>query len=231
MICIFDYHLVLTLFKAFTDWVKLHPYQSVGYSVYLIAFSVIFTIPISYTIVMLGYTYTQVFESKLHGFLFSVPIVFSGTVIGGLLAFMLSRYLFKDFIKDQIASSEWLSHNFNIIDEILQTEGKLIVALIRLTFAPFGITSYIMGVSSISFFDFAIGHISYIFMSSSLCFIGCLMYSAVSHEANVALNQENEEKSKHLARITFIVEIIFTIIVTFIIGYVSKNILEKKLRE
>ena len=170
------------MFHQFIDWVKDHPYQSIGYSIYVLAFSVIFTIPISYTIMMLGYTYTQVFNSKLYGFLFAVPIVFTGTVLGGLGAFMLSRYLFKDFIKDQISHSTWLSHNFNIIDEIITEEGKLIVALIRLTFAPFGITSYIMGVSSIKFWDFAIGHLSYIFMSSSLCFIGCSLYTAVDNE-------------------------------------------------
>lgn len=182
VLCIFDFKLVLKLFNTFIDWVKLHPYQSIGYSIYVLAFSVIFTIPISYTIMMLGYTYTQVFQSKLYGFLFSVPIVFTGTVLGGLGAFMLSRYLFKDFIKEQISHSQWLSHNFNMIDEIITTEGKLIIALIRLTFAPFGITSYIMGVSSIKFWDFAVGHLSYIFMSSSLCFIGCSLYTAVESE-------------------------------------------------
>ena len=179
ILCIFDFKLVIKMFKTFIDWVKMHPYQSIGYSIYVLAFSVVFTIPISYTIMMLGYTYTQVFNSKLYGLLFSVPIVFTGTVIGGLLAFMLSRYLFKDFIKEQISHSAWLSYNFNIIDEIITTEGKLIVALIRLTFAPFGITSYIMGVSSISFWDFILGNISYIFMSTSLCFIGCSLYTAV----------------------------------------------------
>lgn len=120
-----------------------------------------------------------------------------------------------------------MSYNFNIIDEIITTEGKLIVALIRLTFAPFGITSYILGVSSISLWDFTLGHISYIFMSSSLCFIGCSLYTAVESEG--ALNSEQQEKSKNLTRITFVIEIIFTFIVTFVIGYISKNILEKKL--
>jgi uncharacterized membrane protein YdjX (TVP38/TMEM64 family) len=163
--------------------------------------------------------------------LFSVPIVFTGTVCGGLLAFMLSRYLFKDFIKDQIANSEWLSHKFNIINEILETEGKLIVCLIRLTAAPFGVTSYIFGVSSISFLDYAIGHFAYLFEVISLCFIGCSMYSAVKNESGGANNHVNEEKGKNLQRITLMIEMAFTIIITFVIGFVSKNIVEKKLRE
>lgn len=61
IVCIVDFKLVITAFNKFIEWVKLHPYQSIGYSVYLLCFSVIFTIPISYSIVMLGYTYCQVF--------------------------------------------------------------------------------------------------------------------------------------------------------------------------
>jgi len=58
VLCIFDFQLVVKMFHQFIDWVKIHPYQSIGYSIYVLAFSVIFTIPISYTIMMLGYTYT-----------------------------------------------------------------------------------------------------------------------------------------------------------------------------
>jgi uncharacterized membrane protein YdjX (TVP38/TMEM64 family) len=212
------------MFKSFTEWVKVHPYQSIGYSIYIIAFSVVLTIPIFYTIVMLGLTYSQVFDSKMYGFLFSVPIVFTGTVIGGLVAFMLSRYLFKDFIKDQIANSEWASHKFNLINEILLTEGMLFVALIRLTAAPFGVMSYVFGVSSIPFTDYAMGHITYIVESSLLCFIGCSMYSAVQTETQ-------KESGKNAQRITYLVEVAFTIIVTFAIGYISKTMVEKKLRQ
>ena len=37
-----------------------------------------------------------------------------------------------------------------MIDAILETDGIKVIALLRLTFAPFGVTSYILGVSSIS---------------------------------------------------------------------------------
>lgn len=67
-----------------------------------------------------------------------------------------------------------------MIDDIITTEGVLIVALIRLTFAPFGITSYIMGVSSISLCDYIVGNLSYIFMTCSQCYVGCSLYNAMS---------------------------------------------------
>ena len=63
-------------------------------------FSVIFTLPISYTIVMFGYTYAQVFQSKLHGFLLSTLIVYFGSLAGGVVSFLISRYLLKEFVKE-----------------------------------------------------------------------------------------------------------------------------------
>lgn len=139
-------------------------------------------IPISYIMIMLGYTYSEVFGSKSQGFFFAVPIIFTGAIIGEYMAFTMSRYLFKDFVKEQINNSEWLSHKFNVVDEIIKEEGRLFVFLIKLAFTPVGLFSYVMGVSSISFPDFALGHISYLFWSSSLCFIGCSLSSGSSTE-------------------------------------------------
>ena len=180
VLCLMDAKLVIKLFQDFIAWVKLHPYQSIGYSIYLICFSVIFSLPISYTIVMLSYTYASVFNSKIYGFLFSVPTVFIGCISGSIISFLLSRYLLKDFIREQIAHTTWLLHNFNMIDEIIATEGIIIVGLIRMTFAPYGITSYILGVSSISFFHYLIGNMSYILMTCSQCYIGCSLYNSIN---------------------------------------------------
>ena len=176
-LCIFDYKLVMNLFKQFTDWIKFHPWLSIGYSIGILALSVVLTLPVSYSIIMLGYTYAQVFDSKLYGFLFSVPIIYTGCLTGAFFAFLISRYLFQDFIKDQIKSNSWLSSNFNLIDDIITTEGCKVVGLLRLTFAPFGITSYIMGVSSISLKDYMLGNASYIINSCTQCFIGVSLYT------------------------------------------------------
>jgi uncharacterized membrane protein YdjX (TVP38/TMEM64 family) len=99
----------------------------------------------------------------LFGFLYSVPIVYVGTLLGALLSFLLSRYLFRDFIKRQINQSGWLADNFKLIDEIITEEGFKVIGLVRLTFAPFGVTSYVMGVTSISIGDYMLGNATYIF--------------------------------------------------------------------
>jgi uncharacterized membrane protein YdjX (TVP38/TMEM64 family) len=98
------------------------------------------------------------------------------------------------------------------------------VFLIKLALTPVGLFSYVMGVSSISFVDFALGHISYLFWSCSLCFIGCSMSSAMSEDPA-------EKDNKTVTHVMLAIQILFTIIVTIVISYISKNALEKKVRE
>ena len=108
-----------------------------------------------------------------------MPIIFFGAVSGEMLAFFVSRFLFKDIVIAQSKHSDWLNKKFIIADDIIKDEGKLFVFLIKLACTPAGLFSYIMGVSSISFIEFAIGHLSYVFWASSLSFTGCSMYSIV----------------------------------------------------
>ena len=104
----------------FIEWAKIHPYYSIGYSIAILCLSITFTIPISYTIIMLGYTYAQVFNSKLYGLLFSVPIILTGCLSGAIVAFLMSRYMFRDFMKTQInAYSPWLAWNFKMMNMIV----------------------------------------------------------------------------------------------------------------
>jgi len=68
-----------------------------------------------------------------------------------------------------------------MMNEIITTEGIKITALMRLTFAPFGITSYVLGVSDISFSDYMLGNLSYIINSCTQSFIGCSLYTAAQN--------------------------------------------------
>lgn len=58
VICLLDFKLVIKLFNLFIEWIKVHPYQGISYSIALLAVSITFSMPISYTIIMLGYTYS-----------------------------------------------------------------------------------------------------------------------------------------------------------------------------
>lgn len=177
MIAIFDFKQVTFYFNKFIEWVRIHPFQAVGVITLVYIFSVVFTIPQSATHVVLAFTYCQVFQSEIKGFFFTVPVILLGCTIGACCAFLLSRYLFKEQIQKQIQNSEWLSRNFRAIDELLLVQGITIVALLRLTFAPYAVCAYILGVTSIGLFEFIVGSLSYAMNEAMQVLIGCSLYS------------------------------------------------------
>ena len=87
----------------------------------------------------------------------------------------------------------------------------------RLIFIPFGLTNYLLGVTSVSFWRYMFASMTYIFKSSLYTCIGCTMYS---------VKFKNVE-DKGTENTIFIIEIIFTILLTLIISSIAKKILER----
>lgn len=159
----------------------------------------------------------------------AVPIIYCGSLLGAMCAFLVSRYLLRDFINDQIKTNQWLFSNFKMIDEIVSTEGTKIVGLTRLTFAPFGITSYIFGVTDVPLSSYMLGNLSYIVNTCLHSFIGCSLYSGqpLAGVASQLSKLSAEAKAQHerMTKITLVIEITLTVAVTILIGYVAKNML------
>jgi uncharacterized membrane protein YdjX (TVP38/TMEM64 family) len=60
--------------------------------------------------------------------------------------------------------------------------GITMVALLRLTFAPFSVCCYVLGVTSIGLIDFLIGTLSYGLNEAMQVFIGCSLYTMQKDE-------------------------------------------------
>ena len=80
--------------------------------------------------------------------------VFIGAWIGSVLAFILGKYVFR-------SKSEELASKYRLLtalDKAFKTEGLKVVMLLRLCpLVPFGVFNYIMGITAVSFFDYAVG--------------------------------------------------------------------------
>ncbi len=89
------------------------------------------------------------------GFLFGVIkgaiLVLITSVIGSILCFIIGRFLFCDWIKNNF------SRKVNIFLNGVQHDGWKFVALTRLVLViPFGLSSYLLGITNISLPSFAI---------------------------------------------------------------------------
>tara|TARA_B110001450_G_C17343116_1_gene368343 strand:+ start:151 stop:426 length:276 start_codon:yes stop_codon:yes gene_type:complete len=85
-----------------------------------------------------------------------------GCLSGAFMSLMLSRYLFRDIVVSKINKNEWFKKNFEAINEILKEKGTTSVGLLRLTFFPFGLASYVLGVTEIKPLSFMIGTCTYL---------------------------------------------------------------------
>lgn len=80
--------------------------------------------------------------------------VFIGAMLGATAAFLVGRYLARDWIGKKIANND----KFRAIDEAIAREGGKIIFLIRLSPAfPFNLLNYGLGLTKVSLRDYILG--------------------------------------------------------------------------
>jgi uncharacterized membrane protein YdjX (TVP38/TMEM64 family) len=111
-----------------------------------------------------------------YGFVLGFLIAASGTMAGALAAFWLSRSVFRPYITRLLANKAgW--KNF---DDAVARDGWRFVCLIRLSpIMPFAITSYSLGLSSISLKDYLIGTTASLPALGLYIFLGTLAHVGV----------------------------------------------------
>lgn len=81
-------------------------------------------------------------------------LVMTGAVVGGTTAFLLGRYVARDFVAKRVAQNPKLV----AIDRVVGEDGLRLVFLLRLSPAvPFVLTNYALGVTRVKLRDFVLG--------------------------------------------------------------------------
>lgn len=115
--------------------------------------------------------------------------------------------------------------NFFLIDELFSDgcQGAKIIFLLRLVMLPFAITSYLLGVTSAKFWQFAVGSTSYVVKLAIHVYIGCSVYRIELMKAHgIKASQDN---------ILLFVEVIIVFSCTIIASIYARNILDKKIKD
>ncbi len=80
--------------------------------------------------------------------------VFVGAMLGATVAFLIGRYLARDWIGHKIAKNP----QFQAIDDAIAREGRKIIFLVRLSpVFPFNLLNYGLGLTKISLQDYILG--------------------------------------------------------------------------
>lgn len=99
----------------------------------------------------------------------AIPIAIPTMTLGALGAFLTSRYLLGDFVRQRIARRELLARISSAVDQ----EGWRIVALMRLGApVPGAITNYLFGLTNISAWSYAWA--TFLFCIPQIILFACL---------------------------------------------------------
>jgi uncharacterized membrane protein YdjX (TVP38/TMEM64 family) len=144
--------------------------------------------------------------------------VFVGATIGATVAFLVGRYLARDWVAKQIGGND----RFNAIDRAVGREGLKIVLLTRLSpIFPFNLLNYAFGLTGVSLKDYNLGSLGMI--------PGTIMYVYIGSLAgNLALIGTDSQPTNSTLQWTIrIVGFIATVAVTIYITRIAKKALEE----
>jgi uncharacterized membrane protein YdjX (TVP38/TMEM64 family) len=126
-------------------WAERHPYRAGA--LFVVAYTVAAVLAVPGTILTLG-----------AGFVFGVPfgaaLVSAGSVLGAIAAFLLGRFVTRNWVAERIARSPRL----RALDTVTRRDGFTIVLLARLSpLFPYNVLNYALGVTAVRLRDYILG--------------------------------------------------------------------------
>ncbi|MGK7889156.1 MAG: TVP38/TMEM64 family protein [Leptolyngbyaceae cyanobacterium] len=144
---------------------------------------------------------------------------FIGASLGATAAFLVGRYLARDWVSQKIEGNK----TFSAIDQAVGDEGFKIVSLTRLSpVFPFVLLNYAFGITSVSLRDYVLGFVGMIPGTFLYTYLGATAGSL----AKVFAGGEGKSAAEYAL---FAIGLIATFVVTYVITGIAKRALNEKL--
>merc|ERR1712176_828659 len=199
----------------FLAWIEKNPIPGVFafMGVYFIA-TVLF-IPGSILTLGSGFIFANAFGFGI-GLLLATIAVFLGASTGALVAFVLGRYLLRDWVKNLTKKYPI----FEAIDSALHEKGFRIMALLRLSpIIPFNALNYIAGITAISFISYAWAMIAIL--------PGTVLYVFLGATAGSLADSSSGSDDNTVKIASIVVGVVFGILGVVAVSYYAKKELNK----
>jgi len=186
--------------------------------------ALLFTIMLSLAIVLLLPTpFIKMGAGVIFPFWIATAVNFIASMVGGLCAFLLGRWLFRESIQESIKNDQRMQN----IEKGLEKEAMKISILVRLSpILPDEWLNYIMSATPVSLRVFL--------LSSTSSLIYCLIYAYYGHAlGSIAFSRSgmDELKQSQMGIIMLLLGIVATIIATVIVTRVSISALRESIGE
>jgi len=181
-----------------------------------IAFIIIYIIA---TVAFLPGSILTLGAGVVFGVVFGSIYVFVGATIGATAAFLVGRYIARDWVAQKIAGNE----KFKAIDEAVGREGLKIVLLTRLSpIFPFNLLNYAYGVTGVGLKDYVLGSIGMLPGTIMYVYIGSL----AGDLATIGTGEQPTNPAVQWA--IRIIGFIATVAVTLYVTRIARQALEKE---
>ncbi|TAF50147.1 MAG: TVP38/TMEM64 family protein [Oscillatoriales cyanobacterium] len=176
------------------------------------------TIYIVATVAFLPGSVLTLGAGAVFGVVWGSVYVFVAATLGAIAAFLVGRYLVRDWVAAKIAGNP----KFAAIDAAVGREGLKIVLLTRLSpIFPFNLLNYAYGVTGVSLRDYAIGSIGMLPGTIMYVYIGSLAGSL----ATIGTDLSHDPQAEIAQRVLQLVGLIATITVTLAITNIARQAL------
>lgn len=187
---------------------------SIKYVVFLVGYVIITVAFLPASVVTLG-------AGAIFGVITGSALVFVGAMVGATVAFLIGRFLARDWIAKKVEGNRF----FNSLDNSIAEEGLKLIFLIRLSPAfPFNLLNYALGLTKVSLKDYVLGTTGIIPGTIMYVYLGSLI-------GDVAMiGQDTGEASPQEVLIGWIIRIMIFVTIVAISLYIAK-IAKKALNE
>jgi len=207
----------------FLKWIENNPLPGVFafMGVYFIA-TVLF-IPGSILTLGSGFIFANVFGLGF-GVLLASVAVFIGASAGAIVAFLLGRYLLRDWVKTLTTKYPL----FEAVDTALEDKGFRIMSLLRLSpIIPFNALNYIAGITAISLTAYAWAMIAIL--------PGTVLYVFLGATAGSLADSGSSGDNSTVKIVTIVVGVVFGILGVAAVSYYAKkelnNVIQRQQEE
>jgi uncharacterized membrane protein YdjX (TVP38/TMEM64 family) len=175
--------------------------------------------PLAFILLYLGITVAFVPASLVtlgagvvFGLVQGTLLVFVGAMLGATAAFLIGRYLARDWVARRLAHRP----RFQAIDDAIGREGRKIIFLIRLSPAfPFNLLNYGLGLTQVSLADYVVGTLGILPGTVLYVYLGSLL-------GNLALLGSAQQPDPQAATAQWALRIVGLLATLAITAYITR---------
>ena len=166
------------------------------------------------TVAFIPATILTLGAGAVFGVIWGSLYVFIGATLGAIAAFLIGRYLARDWISKRIEGNQ----QFVAIDKAVAHEGFKIVLLTRLSPAfPFNLLNYAFGITGVGLKDYAIASIGMLPATVLYVYIGSLAGDIAR------IGSDNQSADPTFQWVIRIIGLIATVVVTLYVTNIARK--------